>query len=814
MKIYEKENANSVIKQGDNAFRLLVKTIYSEDKLQENLFRELICNSFDANATEVNVKMTMAEQENSSGYTRKFTFIDNGESMSKDFVMNQYSSFLDSTKDSETKIGRFGIGGKIVFALTNKYSIICVHKGMQNIYEFQLNDEGIPVISSISETKTSAPSGTTIEFNVPDDFYYRQLNELGIRKMVVQLVMQMTKSKCQLLTFKTPTESYNFTRPEFYGSLDASMFNLDPEKVKLDVYKVGPNLRHRTDIYFDNSIFPEGVSVYKSIDPFFCYADNQVTSINMSEFSTIRKLILQQLRQNVRDHQSLTCILTYISDGDKISISADRESISFPEEAKVSFKEMKIKYNSLPIFKGITFEDTIFKHWHYGEKVFSQLFEKGYLGNSPIAPTTDYKRLIFDLFKFSFILNKDKFDGVKEKLLPFIDYLKKCAVSNDDVICINSDGIQVVIIGDSTDFNRVVSNKRVLPSLKKLEDCERFNLKEGINFIVYRDSCNFSSVLRLINAQTLPDSNAYNLLFDKKLMTFLGYEFNPFIKKRVKPLSQEGHRLLTINLEAEYTIDAQYSTRNDPFVPDIVLSRSGKDVNAFKSTLKHYLVDNNLKAAKRVAVKVKPGKESIKFYDLDPELQQNIIKSIVGDPPLKYSYFATNIFSFLRVTAEILKDSIAEEELNLNESGKKMLDLINRYREHGIKEDIKQARVFVRNAPKNCANGLHSRGCVIKSELLSYTDTVAYEYNRLHNKNIDNAKRDIPQQLPESIKQIVIDALYHSHNAEVVKNRSLTIFYWGWVLDTAMETIAQRTENEITFEVLEDAINEQSNQAV
>ena len=147
-------------------FKMLSKSLYKDPI--GSIIRELCSNAYDA-CIEAGKKPAVIVSYNSED--RSLSITDFGVGMDKDFIINNYSFYGNSTKQqSEDQFGMWGIGSKSVFSLTNSFTIDTVKDGVNLVYLCSLGEEinAIPELDLIAEMSTDKPSGTTIKFGVEE----------------------------------------------------------------------------------------------------------------------------------------------------------------------------------------------------------------------------------------------------------------------------------------------------------------------------------------------------------------------------------------------------------------------------------------------------------------------------------------------------------------------------------------------------------------------------------------------------------------------------------------------------------------------
>lgn len=168
---------------------ILSKRLYSNPELA--VCRELVCNAIDAHVAASNpapVEITLPDWTNDY----RFVVKDYGTGLSEEAVMNLYTTYGASTKQSSNDfIGCLGIGSKSPFAVTEEFSVVSRYKGKATTYHCY-KQKGMPVCTKLSETYTDEHDGMTITVpfkeatshtfnNYAKDFFY------GVEKAKVKV---------------------------------------------------------------------------------------------------------------------------------------------------------------------------------------------------------------------------------------------------------------------------------------------------------------------------------------------------------------------------------------------------------------------------------------------------------------------------------------------------------------------------------------------------------------------------------------------------------------------------------------------------
>lgn len=157
------------------AYQILTDGIYS-NKIKA-IIRELSTNAWDShveannhNPFDVHLPFTGEEY---------FYIRDYGTGLSEQSILNVYTSFFTSTKDTSNKYnGILGIGSKVPYSYNTKtFTIDSYYHGTQYTYVCFIDDAGIPSYAKVSEVKTDEPNGVKIQFAVNTNDIYSFGNE-------------------------------------------------------------------------------------------------------------------------------------------------------------------------------------------------------------------------------------------------------------------------------------------------------------------------------------------------------------------------------------------------------------------------------------------------------------------------------------------------------------------------------------------------------------------------------------------------------------------------------------------------------------
>lgn len=160
------------IQASEKIFNFFSTQTYSD--IYSAVVREIIANAVDshnaAGKSDVPIEVwapTMLEPS--------FRVKDTGIGMSHEFIQNQYLTYADgSTKDdSNDQIGGFGIGKAAALALTDQFSLRCVHDGTLCLYSVYKDDEGIPTVALLHSEETDEENGVEVSVPIETKYIYK-----------------------------------------------------------------------------------------------------------------------------------------------------------------------------------------------------------------------------------------------------------------------------------------------------------------------------------------------------------------------------------------------------------------------------------------------------------------------------------------------------------------------------------------------------------------------------------------------------------------------------------------------------------------
>lgn len=153
------------IKATPAMLRMLSSGIYS-DKISA-FIRELSTNAYDAMVEAGTIKDNTFDVHLPTKLEPWFSIRDKGTGLSTAGMENNFSNFGDGTKaESNVYNGAFGLGSKSPLSYTRDFTIISYYKGQKTFYNYGLNDENIPVLSTAFTQPSDEPSGLEIQIAI------------------------------------------------------------------------------------------------------------------------------------------------------------------------------------------------------------------------------------------------------------------------------------------------------------------------------------------------------------------------------------------------------------------------------------------------------------------------------------------------------------------------------------------------------------------------------------------------------------------------------------------------------------------------
>ena len=158
------EGKSFSIKASPVAFDILSSKLYSNPTLA--IVRELLTNAYDshkaAGKEDIPIKVCLP-----SYIEPNFIIRDYGIGLSKEDVLDLYTTFFDSTKSNSNDFtGCFGLGSKTPFSYTTSFSVNSYWNGTKYCY-IATKKDGLPSIFLVKEEPTEEENG--LEISIPTD---------------------------------------------------------------------------------------------------------------------------------------------------------------------------------------------------------------------------------------------------------------------------------------------------------------------------------------------------------------------------------------------------------------------------------------------------------------------------------------------------------------------------------------------------------------------------------------------------------------------------------------------------------------------
>lgn len=157
------------ITESEKAYQLLSDPYSDKPRA---VVRELFSNAWDAHRMNWNqhipIQMTLP-----TTLSPEFIVRDFGPGMEHSFVMDMYSSYFKSTKDSSDEdIGGLGVGCKSPFSMADTFTVTSCFENIETQYVCFKDEVGRPTITVLSsrEMSNGELSGVTISVAIPHDY--------------------------------------------------------------------------------------------------------------------------------------------------------------------------------------------------------------------------------------------------------------------------------------------------------------------------------------------------------------------------------------------------------------------------------------------------------------------------------------------------------------------------------------------------------------------------------------------------------------------------------------------------------------------
>lgn len=153
------------IQASGKMFHMVISGLYSNKP--QSITREIWSNAFDAHAM-VGKKDVPFLVTFPTALTPTFSCRDFGPGIAHEDMEGFYTVLGHSTKeDTNTAVGKWGVGRMSPMSYTDTFSVVSYHKGMVSYYAVQLGPDGSPQLHVLSEPQpTTEPDGLEVSFPV------------------------------------------------------------------------------------------------------------------------------------------------------------------------------------------------------------------------------------------------------------------------------------------------------------------------------------------------------------------------------------------------------------------------------------------------------------------------------------------------------------------------------------------------------------------------------------------------------------------------------------------------------------------------
>jgi len=158
--------AFSVLGNG-KVMKMLIDGIYSNKPLA--ITRELWTNAFDSHA-QAGIPERPFKVQLPTKWDDSFSVRDYGVSLTHDDVMGLYTTLGASSKENtNSQVGKFGLGSKTPFAYTDNFAVTAILMGEKRLYNCYMDSDGIPKIALLLTEPTEEEQGIEVSFSVRAD---------------------------------------------------------------------------------------------------------------------------------------------------------------------------------------------------------------------------------------------------------------------------------------------------------------------------------------------------------------------------------------------------------------------------------------------------------------------------------------------------------------------------------------------------------------------------------------------------------------------------------------------------------------------
>lgn len=162
------------IQASAKAFKILSSNLY-KNKIRA-IVRELSANAYDSHVAAGHPSKQFTVHM-PSFMNPIFWIRDYGIGLSKDSVLNLYTTYFESTKaDSDEYIGALGLGSKSPFSYVDSFTVTSYFNGVKTIYDMSLKG-GVPNVAELFECETDEENGVLVSMSVNDTDFNKFASE-------------------------------------------------------------------------------------------------------------------------------------------------------------------------------------------------------------------------------------------------------------------------------------------------------------------------------------------------------------------------------------------------------------------------------------------------------------------------------------------------------------------------------------------------------------------------------------------------------------------------------------------------------------
>jgi len=398
----------SVSADGAAHIMSVLTNLYSNPNLA--VLREYSANALDshkaANSTEP-IEISLP-----SAFRPQFKVTDHGVGMSADDIRNIYSVFGASTKRDDFKqVGAFGLGCKAALTLTQTFNLIAIKDGRRTVVDISRGEDGVGVVSILSETDTTERNGVTVTVPIPD---YRRFNE-NVEEF--------------FLTWETGTVLVDGNAPK---SMHDDSFFAHPD----GLYKIKATERYTESAFFvimggvAYKVNNYEVSLGYELNNAIVYIDIPIGAIDLTpsregiRYSDRSKTYLRKLVRMVLDSLSVTMSTALAEQKTKSDV------IAFISKHYSLFRDdlqrQRISWNGELVPSRISFLDSALRLSNYGHYTYDQAGNKQYKTTLQSASNSRFEVSIIDAANT--LTQSDKYIFCKVDSLSDITSYKKSLI--------------------------------------------------------------------------------------------------------------------------------------------------------------------------------------------------------------------------------------------------------------------------------------------------------------------------------------------------------------------------------------------------